>query len=75
MCLSIKSVFDSECSNSRLPKSKKAEFTGVIEHFFDEDNEEVGHYGQTLIIATIFDIRSERVDSMILQLIAGLILR
>ena len=43
-------MFDPECSNSRLPKSKKAEFTEVIEHFFDEDNDEVGHYGQTLII-------------------------
>ena len=42
-------MFEPECSNSRLPKSKKAEFTGVIEHFFDEDNEEVGHYRPTLI--------------------------
>lgn len=43
------SVFVSECSNSRLSKTKKAEFTGVIEHFFIKCNEEVGHYGQTLI--------------------------
>jgi len=46
----IKSEFEPECSNSRLSKSKKAEFTEVIEHFFDEGNEEAGHYGQTLII-------------------------
>ena len=43
----MKSVFEPECSSSRLPKSKKAEFTGVNEPFFDEGNEEIGHYGQT----------------------------
>ena len=51
------SEFSSKCPNSRparllrsggLSKSKKAEFTWVIEHFFDEYNEEVGYYGQTL---------------------------
>jgi len=30
-------------------KSKKAEFTGVIEYFFDKHNEDSGLYGQTLI--------------------------
>jgi hypothetical protein len=48
-CPSIKSVFVPECSRSRLAKSKKAEFTGVNEHFFDKRNEEIAHYGQTLI--------------------------
>jgi hypothetical protein len=41
-------VFDSECSGSRLPKSNKAQFTIVNEHLFDDDNDEIGHYGQTL---------------------------
>ncbi len=43
-------MFSSEFSFSRLVKSKKTEFTDVIEHFFDKRNEENGHYGQTLII-------------------------
>lgn len=41
-----KSVFGSEYSKSRLSKSKKAEFTGIIEHFFDKYNEEYGHSGK-----------------------------
>ena len=40
-------MFVPECSRSRLAKSKKAEFAGVNEHFFDKHNEEIGHYGQT----------------------------
>ena len=47
--LSIKSVFGSECSFSRLAKSQKAQFTFVNEHFFVKRNEENGLYGQTLI--------------------------
>ena len=42
------SVFEPKCSSSRLPKSKKAEFTDVIKHFFYEGNDEIGHYEQTL---------------------------
>jgi len=38
-------VFVQECSNSMLSKLKKADFTEVKGHFFDESNEEVGHYG------------------------------
>ncbi len=34
-------MFSSECSFSRLVKLKKAEFTDVIEHFFDKRNEEL----------------------------------
>ena len=45
--ISIKLGSGSECSLSRLAKSKKAEFIGVIEHFFDERNADNGHYGQT----------------------------
>ena len=30
-------------------KTKKAEFTGVIEYFFDKFNAENGCYGQTII--------------------------
>ena len=41
---------DSESSLLRLVKSKKAEFIGVIEHFFDKRNEVSGLYGQKLII-------------------------
>ncbi len=40
---------DSECSLSRLAKSKKTEFTGVIEYFFDKRNADSGLYGQTLV--------------------------
>ena len=40
---------DSESSLSRLVKSKKAEFTSVIEHFFDKRNAGSGLYGKTLI--------------------------
>jgi len=43
-------VSGSESSLSRLAKSKKAEFTGVIEHFFDKRNEDSGFYGQTLFM-------------------------
>ena len=37
----------SESSLSRLVKSKKAELTKVIEHFFDKRNADSGLYGQT----------------------------
>ena len=42
---SVNSVSDSESSLSRLVKSKKAEFTYVIEHFFDKRNADSGLYG------------------------------
>ena len=42
-------MFEPECSRLRLAKLKKTEFTGVNEHFFDKRNEEIGHYGQTLV--------------------------
>ncbi len=48
--LSRNSVSDSESSLLRLVKSKKAEFTCVIEHFFDKLNEDSGLYGQKLIM-------------------------
>jgi len=38
-------MFEFEASE----ENKNVEFTGVIEHFFFEGNEKVGHYGQTLI--------------------------
>jgi hypothetical protein len=47
-------VFNPECLNSRLSKSKKAEFTSVNEYFFDKCNKEVGHYGQTQIRINLF---------------------
>ncbi len=36
---------------------KKAEFTFVNEHFFDERNAENGHYGQKLIIINCLETR------------------
>ena len=54
--LSINSGSGSECSLSRLAKSKNAEFTSVIEHFFDERNAESGHYGQTLFSCVLISV-------------------